>query len=1649
MEQFLLELVHRGLAASLLAVVVILLRQFFKKMPKWVRLVLWGFVAFRLLCPISLETSFSLMPDVAKVSRTVEENLEPEVQILPKADVSENPVSDNFVVQDKIEEGKTDIVWTEPEPDRSVQEEDTILLPSDSNVADVGKENLPVVDAEKETPSVMDAGDEKTERTLSFWPAMWLSGVLLMALYGVVSYLKVKYQVRVSVLYKENIRYCDDIDVPFVFGLIKPHIYLPSGMEEDTAEHVLLHERQHLRRGDQWWKLLGFSLLSLFWFHPMLWVAYVLFCRDIEFSCDEKVVKALGEEERREYAQALLSCSIGRRVVLLCPTAFGENGVKGRIRSIMTYKKATIPLVIAAVAVCLLVGVLFLTDRENPYKIETSDITMEGVALKQSVAKHMAEDVARLMGEAGGKRYKLDNFKFNFYELETESKQQLFRISVEADKTMLQSPEDSSLIAGMKKAQAEFSYDAEKEFAQRMIDSMVAQMESEKEQHICEPAIFATLKEDGGYELTYGNAERTPLKKYFDKENRKQEEVLGYLTVYQRAGKNPPMDAVGSYGSIYSKALNNPETKKYNERAYYVFSPTLYYKEGVYSYLERYDAEDKSELPWELLGEELTEVYSNHEMYWSERDALLECTGGGTLYRIKGYEDTYRVAMVYEQNRRNDDYLELQFLTTGSRPEIIFQSAIGQANEEEIRSDATTYHMIILERMNDLWFHEGREVFQQRMHLENAASVNGLSTEEELFWSLLAELYEATFIHPSSGSFPEFQGEDYRLLRVKDALGFEHSLVLYEGGYVKMTVNETELVVQIDEALCRLVMERIASYNIEQFEVSLEGAISVEAILNQEEAYREVYETILDRIEMLTTTKDWQFFGEEGCYVSRVPIRYYEVPEDEVSGTTTLILFSKDFSKAASISLFRYADGFYSVNVNDTWNIAIQKVMQENPKEEVLFIDVLMQEDLTSSIMSRKSLILDEQNEARYVYPPGAYYLENDLYQKLYSDELAVSYEELTAKENLIWISAEKAAAATPTPTPMDTSQRGYQQYYESFSYAAYPAEEWMKTGRLIVPFTKEDSAAKEHIGECFAMYYIPEEAMSAASTADILRVACEWPYTKYDLYNYPSYYLRFIIDKFNGMDELFRRQDFAVALLKEYEAVGFYVTSGRTPGTSLEEYKKQADVKENAIVFMEILLATNEVYDQLTHNERVMVLDAVSEKMTMRKSGICLADERVSGFYAYVKENSLLGNKWYDFIMSGNNKTNISYLDNAAYPMDHVPVTPLTAAEADAMQPMVFGADEVLKTGGLQAGEKIYFLQVIGKRRLDGENMCGIREIRVYDEDELVQTVQMQEGIMTDGADGIAPGYTQCFTPAESVTLKDINFDGYPDLEVFGWIVNGNTPYYYWCWNPETEQFEYAFCYQITGMDEERKLLVASHYAGGVHDMAYFTDYYRVTKNNKLELIESETKVEPFNGYQGWKKAYLDLIYYAPNNLANPYVYPDYVRTDTRWYAKEKYLYLGLHDFDSDGTPELILGDAASLAVFTYKNGSVEKMVDITMECCWRGVCGVAIRDNTILISDHGSDGSGYVAWSYRDGAWVKAVYCEYHPKQCTINKEPATYEEFCETTSFDPKDWEGSIRPYGIDLVKIVREEETLFWEQESKTVLREDVLDVLYVE
>lgn len=178
--------------------------------------------------------------------------------------------------------------------------------------------------------------------------------------------------------------------------------------------------------------------------------------------------------------------------------------------------------------------------------------------------------------------------------------------------------------------------------------------------------------------------------------------------------------------------------------------------------------------------------------------------------------------------------------------------------------------------------------------------------------------------------------------------------------------------------------------------------------------------------------------------------------------------------------------------------------------------------------------------------------------------------------------------------------------------------------------------------------------------------------------------------------------------------------------------------------------------------------------------------------------------------------------------------------------------------------------------------------------------------------------------------------------------------------------------------------------------------------REDKPELIERMT--EDYRTFDNWQDAYLDIINSFPDNLLNPQDFRDI----TNWTDTEKYMYLGIHDFDVDGIPELVIGDGTSMAVFTLQNGEIEKCADITMQCCWPCIDGVAFRNNVVLTECDGSDGSGYTALIYRDGEWITAVYCEYHPEKCSINGEPATYEEFCEAVLFDPKDWEGSIKPY-----------------------------------
>ena len=191
---------------------------------------------------------------------------------------------------------------------------------------------------------------------------VWTIGILLLVAYTVISYWRLRRKVDTAVRYKDNIFQSENVKSPFVLGIIKPRIYLPFNMNGQDLEHVVAHEQAHIHRKDHWWKPFGFLLLTIHWFNPLVWLAYVLLCRDIELACDERVIKELGNEQRADYTQALVACSVNRRMIAACPLAFGEVGVKDRVKSVMNYKKPAFWGVVLAVIVCVFVAVCFLTN---------------------------------------------------------------------------------------------------------------------------------------------------------------------------------------------------------------------------------------------------------------------------------------------------------------------------------------------------------------------------------------------------------------------------------------------------------------------------------------------------------------------------------------------------------------------------------------------------------------------------------------------------------------------------------------------------------------------------------------------------------------------------------------------------------------------------------------------------------------------------------------------------------------------------------------------------------------------------------------------------------------------------------------------------------------------------------------------------------------------------------------------------------------------------------------------------------------------------------------------------------------------------------------------------------------------------------------
>ena len=305
-----LKLLNLSISASWLVLAVLVLRLISKRSPKWVNVLLWGIVALRLVLPFSIESALSLIPSAETVS----------------------PAAVQFDPAPTITSGVSVI--------------DNAVNPSLS-------EHFAAVPTASVNPLYAGA-------YIAGWA--WLIGLGAMLLYALASYLRLRRRVSVSLPIQDHIYLCDAISSPFILGVVKPRIYLPSGLDEVQRQNVLSHERAHLARRDHWWKPLGFALLAVYWFNPVLWLAYTLLCRDIELACDERVIRTMDESAVKTYSTVLLACSMPRKAVITCPLAFGEVGVKERVRNALRYKKPAFWVVAASVAVCVVVAVCFLTN---------------------------------------------------------------------------------------------------------------------------------------------------------------------------------------------------------------------------------------------------------------------------------------------------------------------------------------------------------------------------------------------------------------------------------------------------------------------------------------------------------------------------------------------------------------------------------------------------------------------------------------------------------------------------------------------------------------------------------------------------------------------------------------------------------------------------------------------------------------------------------------------------------------------------------------------------------------------------------------------------------------------------------------------------------------------------------------------------------------------------------------------------------------------------------------------------------------------------------------------------------------------------------------------------------------------------------------
>ncbi|MBQ8642792.1 MAG: hypothetical protein IJ480_11320 [Clostridia bacterium] len=324
MTELFIRLCNMSISAGWLVLAAVVLRLFLRKGPRWILPVLWGIVGLRLLLPFSVESIFSLLPSA--------ETIAPEIVYAAEPTIHSGVYALNSVVNPMITETFA------PVPGASVN---------------------------------------PLQIWLTAGAVLWIIGMTGMLAYAVISWLRLGRKMAESVRLEGNIYESDRTESPFVLGLFRPKVYLPFGLPESVRNYVIAHEQAHIRRKDHWIKPIGFVLLAIHWFNPLIWLAYVLLCRDIELACDERVIRDLDEDSRADYSEALLSCSMNRRSIAACPVAFGEVSVNSRVKYVLHYKKTAFWIIIAAVVVCAVTAVCFLTNPVTEAEPDLSFLNYE------------------------------------------------------------------------------------------------------------------------------------------------------------------------------------------------------------------------------------------------------------------------------------------------------------------------------------------------------------------------------------------------------------------------------------------------------------------------------------------------------------------------------------------------------------------------------------------------------------------------------------------------------------------------------------------------------------------------------------------------------------------------------------------------------------------------------------------------------------------------------------------------------------------------------------------------------------------------------------------------------------------------------------------------------------------------------------------------------------------------------------------------------------------------------------------------------------------------------------------------------------------------------------------------------------------------